>query len=311
MSYSSRNVSGSRAISASAPVTSPPIQYGMPHAEYDVKWPRSKATISRSPRSRRRRAWDAAAIPAASPPMTISRCRHGSPSLSRAARAAGLPRERPRTTSARVCPVRAYSRAAAGPPRLPCRRSPASRSVTSAQVAVPFQRRAEPLDQLVEQLPGRPQLAVARSTPSPSSPSWAARQCAATSRWWSVRRAGRPGAMSAIAVPTSARTSAATSTASSTDGQTSPIRISTVGYLRRQPGVPVEHPLVEHHAAGDQLPDQPLVVLVRLQVRGRRHRRPALPLHRPPARVPGVLARGEGGVGGRPRAAPAARAGRG
>ena len=64
--------------------------------------------------------------------------------------------------------------------------------------------------------------------------------------------------------------------------------------LRRQPGVPVEHPLVEHHPAGDQLADQPLVVLVRLQLGRRRHRRPALPLHRAPTRVAGVLAPANG-----------------
>src|SRR5215471_15377055 len=45
----------------------------MPHAEYEVYGPRSKATISRSSGCRRRRARDAAVMPAASPPMTTSR----------------------------------------------------------------------------------------------------------------------------------------------------------------------------------------------------------------------------------------------
>src|SRR5262245_53399000 len=45
----------------------------MPHAEYEVYGPRSKATISRSSGARRLRARDAAVMPAASPPMTTSR----------------------------------------------------------------------------------------------------------------------------------------------------------------------------------------------------------------------------------------------
>ncbi len=40
-----RCCSGVRAMSSSSLPTAPPIQYGMPHAEYDVARPRSKATI--------------------------------------------------------------------------------------------------------------------------------------------------------------------------------------------------------------------------------------------------------------------------
>src|SRR5215207_1934578 len=65
--------SGVRATSSSTSVTRSPTKYGMPHAEYEVYGPRSKATISRSSGSRRRRARDAAVMPAASPPMTTSR----------------------------------------------------------------------------------------------------------------------------------------------------------------------------------------------------------------------------------------------
>lgn len=45
----------------------------MPQAEYEVKWPRSNTTISRSSGPFILRACDAADIPAASPPMTTSR----------------------------------------------------------------------------------------------------------------------------------------------------------------------------------------------------------------------------------------------
>ncbi|GHB81186.1 hypothetical protein GCM10010347_59990 [Streptomyces cirratus] len=45
----------------------------MPHAEYEVKCPRSKAVIASSSGPFNRRAWEAAAIPAASPPTTTSR----------------------------------------------------------------------------------------------------------------------------------------------------------------------------------------------------------------------------------------------
>lgn len=62
-----------RAISASGPSTSPPTQYGIPQAEYEVKWLRSNAVIASSAGFRSRRACDAAAIPAASPP-TMTRC---------------------------------------------------------------------------------------------------------------------------------------------------------------------------------------------------------------------------------------------
>src|SRR5947199_44040 len=65
--------SGVRATRSSTSDTRSPTKYGMPHAEYDVYGPRSKATISRSSGSRRRRARAAAVIPAASPPMTTSR----------------------------------------------------------------------------------------------------------------------------------------------------------------------------------------------------------------------------------------------
>ena len=40
--------SGVRAMSSCSLPTAPPIQYGMPHAEYDVARPRSNATTSRS-----------------------------------------------------------------------------------------------------------------------------------------------------------------------------------------------------------------------------------------------------------------------
>ena len=62
-------------MSAASLGTAPPIQYGMPQAEYDVDRPRSNATIDRSSSSRRRRACAAALIPAASPPMTTKRSR--------------------------------------------------------------------------------------------------------------------------------------------------------------------------------------------------------------------------------------------
>src|SRR5262249_18128116 len=68
-----RCCSGERAISRSRSVTSSLTKYGIPHAEYDVYGPRSKATISSSSGSRRRRAREAAVMPAASPPMTTSR----------------------------------------------------------------------------------------------------------------------------------------------------------------------------------------------------------------------------------------------
>src|SRR5512135_2244409 len=54
----------------------------MPQAEYDVKPPRSNATISRSSGPRRRRACDAALIPAASAPMTTIRSRTVAPPAS-------------------------------------------------------------------------------------------------------------------------------------------------------------------------------------------------------------------------------------
>src|SRR4051812_28779855 len=66
-----RCCSGVRATSAASPVTAPLIQYGMPHAEYDVARPRSNMTTSRS--GRRFLACDAALPPAASPPMTTTR----------------------------------------------------------------------------------------------------------------------------------------------------------------------------------------------------------------------------------------------
>ncbi len=65
--------SGVRAISASGPSTSPPTQYGIPQAEYEAKWLRSNAVIASSSGFLSRRACEAAAIPAASPP-TITNC---------------------------------------------------------------------------------------------------------------------------------------------------------------------------------------------------------------------------------------------
>src|SRR4051794_33909184 len=44
----------------------------MPQDEYEVKCPRSNATIRRSAGPRRRRAWEAADMPAPLPPMTTS-----------------------------------------------------------------------------------------------------------------------------------------------------------------------------------------------------------------------------------------------
>ncbi len=67
-----RCCSGVRLTSSASVCTVSAIQYGMPHAEYDVARPRSKATISRSSALRRLRAWLAALIPAASPPTTTS-----------------------------------------------------------------------------------------------------------------------------------------------------------------------------------------------------------------------------------------------
>lgn len=46
-------------------VMSPPTQYGMPQAEYEVKGDRAKATISSSSGPLSLRAWDAADMPAA------------------------------------------------------------------------------------------------------------------------------------------------------------------------------------------------------------------------------------------------------
>ncbi|GAA3933813.1 hypothetical protein GCM10022244_47870 [Streptomyces gulbargensis] len=65
--------SGARAINSSRAGTSPPTQYGIPHAEYEENRPRSNATISNSPARLSLRACEAADIPAASPPMTTSR----------------------------------------------------------------------------------------------------------------------------------------------------------------------------------------------------------------------------------------------
>lgn len=65
--------SGVRAIRSSRSATSPPTQYGMPQAEYEEKWPRSKATMLSSSGPFSLRACDAADMPAASPPMTTSR----------------------------------------------------------------------------------------------------------------------------------------------------------------------------------------------------------------------------------------------
>lgn len=61
---------GVRAIRSSRSATSPPVQYGIPQAEYEVKEPRSKAVIRNESGPRRRRAWEAADMPAASAPMT-------------------------------------------------------------------------------------------------------------------------------------------------------------------------------------------------------------------------------------------------
>ena len=69
-----------------------------------------------------------------------------------------------------------------------------------------------------------------RSISSPSSPSWAARQCAAATRQSRTSGAVTPARTSSARVATRDRTSAATSTASSTSVQTSPTRTSTVGY---------------------------------------------------------------------------------
>ena len=66
-----RCCSGVRAISACSLATAPLIQYGMPHAEYDVTRPRSNITMSRSGRALA--ACDAALPPAASPPITTRR----------------------------------------------------------------------------------------------------------------------------------------------------------------------------------------------------------------------------------------------
>src|SRR5690625_3499376 len=70
-----RCCSGVRAIRSSRSWTAPLTQYGIPQAEYDVHGPRSSATISMSRPAcpAVRCAWDAALIPAASPPMTTSR----------------------------------------------------------------------------------------------------------------------------------------------------------------------------------------------------------------------------------------------
>src|SRR4051812_14615581 len=46
----------------------------MPQEEYEVKWPRSNATMRRSSGPRRRRACEAADMPAPFAPMTTSRC---------------------------------------------------------------------------------------------------------------------------------------------------------------------------------------------------------------------------------------------
>ena len=66
-----RCCSGVRATSAASLATDPPIQYGMPQAEYDVARPRSNITTSRS--GCRFLACEAALPPAASPPITTRR----------------------------------------------------------------------------------------------------------------------------------------------------------------------------------------------------------------------------------------------
>ena len=234
--------------------------------------------------------------------------RHGS-ILSRGRSAAGLPGDvlRPRRRAGRC----GRTPRAAGPRRCragaarPAGRSPRSRSPCRSSAG-----RIRSTSRSSSSQAGRSSPSV-RSTASPSRPSWAARQCAATSRWWSVlqrRPAGRDVRHGGGHQRPDQRGDQHRVVHRRADVADPDLHRRV---LRRQPGVPVEHPLVEHHPAGDQLADQPLVVLVRLQERRRRHRRPALPLHRAPARVAGVLARGERRVGGRPRAASAATAVRG
>ena len=68
-----RCCSGVRAMSSASVSTAPLIQYGMPQALYDVARPFSNATMLSSSGPTRLRAWLAALMPAASPPMTTRR----------------------------------------------------------------------------------------------------------------------------------------------------------------------------------------------------------------------------------------------
>ena len=104
-----------------------------------------------------------------------------------------------------------------------------------------------------------PGVPVSGWTRSPARPERPARQVATRSSSERTAGGGRPSRASRAAVSTRPRTRPARVTASSTRSATSAVRTSTVGQVRREPGVEVDHAGVEHGAGGEDVVDQPVV----------------------------------------------------
>ena len=162
LSRNARRVAGDQRVAVGRPM--PPIQYGMPQAEYDVKCPRSKATIVSSSGPQ--------------PPAGLRRGRHARPRRRRRRRVA-QPRDhlrpprsgRPGTARSAALPPCGRRRRAAGPRRCRRVRSRPSSTVTVSRSPCRSSVGAYVVEQLPHQLPRRPRpRPVAMSTASALQP---------------------------------------------------------------------------------------------------------------------------------------------